>query len=1494
MSDYNIRIDLSPYLPDSYLKDDVYKTMDKVDYTSYISINTSIFIFNINCSTDELEYYNDPGYLLYGIKKEYSSSPKEYFDYKVPPTYFFNFPLDKIINNYLPYKVIESTDNPNEIINDLLRKIGYNMNLLELNFDTSPFKILNFSYKVLECYDSISNTRKEVIYIFFNIKNLIEIDYNNYNSVMYYNLKYYNIFIYPFIDVNFSSPQIISLNKNLNLVYDKNSLLSKSTNYINEVDFDDRDIIKYYEKIDYKYMERSNYYKSQTNKLEILMNLSKNYKLYENYFINSKNENCVMISNNEISKTYFSNSDWENKNLNSYTLVKLNNNHVNNYLSFSGKEKKYSFTMDGKIAYVKKLLALNSFKYSPYNYFVINTPSIYQMSKNYYVNTYINITAINQKDLLVETNCYLYKILITINPNIINLLYLVSPDVKLSINSLFKDCNQLKFGNSIDKINLYFVNSLKLTNTFYINKYKIVFSFKINETVANYIIILGLCMYNGNNLNILNVEKTKNTDDLGYILFTNEDLSVSLAPQLYNLSNVNVYEQKDSIQLYDIKNYYMIINNNNDVLFSNYYTFLPFIKPDLINNSNQIIDNKNEISNIFDINISKINNFIKNLINLSNNILNLINNNLLLNFTNTITLDSNLEFYKYIKNYNYFPEIKLNSFLPNTINQYKLYNDIPQTINTLKPIPAGNYKIFKYKNFYPQYEFSSTSESNDKLVLTINHIDEFLKNNFTVFVQLPNNLVIDDKLLVDLSKDSHEYYLYVTNYFFNIGPSETKIFLVVSDSEGNPYVNSENIINGYELFNYYNSDTGFDLLENRYKIRLNLFISTYLNFFQMVFLSTIFKYYSEDNNSIIDIDNTKLILHNKDLLKDVVYYDFIRFNYPANLIKIKSEYDTYSQSITDILYLNKYYLNLLKTDINRLIFVFNTNKIVISLKKIYYYLKNYLILEVKNPVYINIINWLGKLCLNITMVNYNLGTTYSINNNYCQNLLRYITTISILTSLEDINNLIKNVKYIITYFENKIALTLKSIILDCEDIKTNPSPYISPDIKKEYIKINELIFEFELNFLILEQLTTDIDNLFTVDIVDIVSKKYPDKQTYVIRLLVESIINYLHLLSLNSKKIDELINTIRIISQDPSVDSIFPPSLNDNVTKNMFLFNTDYYTINLNIKNFNIVTFFEDYIVCIGYFADPINNSPISYLYWTKAIDENIIDYITNTITYLNLINNYIIGIYKFTYNITGGTIPPIDIMDIQNISNLYYLLTIFKENYSNMLEIIINNKINIFEEFNLVIEFFNDYVSSITDYLFYIEIKLYFKNLNTFNNNIFTDILKILNIEEFYTLINDIIKLIEQISNGDTTIINEFVNNAYSNLNLNNKLINLISIQNGNKNIYNILKEYIINSYIKTNNLLNLDNIITNIIYHGSNIVIIRDYNLLYLYLSNSSFNFNKKLLSIVTNSVKYSLDILDYYYSNEYNFYKQLINYNYLEIKNITVNLTDSDNNL
>ena len=46
MSNYDIKVDLSPYLPDTYLKEKIYQSMDKVDYTTYIGMNSTIFCFN--------------------------------------------------------------------------------------------------------------------------------------------------------------------------------------------------------------------------------------------------------------------------------------------------------------------------------------------------------------------------------------------------------------------------------------------------------------------------------------------------------------------------------------------------------------------------------------------------------------------------------------------------------------------------------------------------------------------------------------------------------------------------------------------------------------------------------------------------------------------------------------------------------------------------------------------------------------------------------------------------------------------------------------------------------------------------------------------------------------------------------------------------------------------------------------------------------------------------------------------------------------------------------------------------------------------------------------------------------------------------------------------------------------------------------------------------------------------------------------------------------
>ena len=62
-----VQIDTRPYLPDIFLKNNIYTSCDGLNYNNYISIDQSIFIFNLNSNYDLISQYNDPGYLLYGI-----------------------------------------------------------------------------------------------------------------------------------------------------------------------------------------------------------------------------------------------------------------------------------------------------------------------------------------------------------------------------------------------------------------------------------------------------------------------------------------------------------------------------------------------------------------------------------------------------------------------------------------------------------------------------------------------------------------------------------------------------------------------------------------------------------------------------------------------------------------------------------------------------------------------------------------------------------------------------------------------------------------------------------------------------------------------------------------------------------------------------------------------------------------------------------------------------------------------------------------------------------------------------------------------------------------------------------------------------------------------------------------------------------------------------------------------------------------------------------
>lgn len=1464
MSNINILINTIPYLPDIYTKDNIYKSTDAVDNNTLISADQTIFIFNI--SSKYGNQYNDPGYLLYGIKNS------NYNEYLFPSLYFFNNLLNENLLGTQPYTILSQTNLISEENQTLLNQIGYDVNKIETS---------NFTYSIINCVDLISNTTRTIIYFYFNVLELNEININNYYSSIYNNKKYYNILIYPYINTD----NIINgLNKNVNINYKYLNNNSISKNMLESVKFDDRELIIYLDKLDYKYMERREVMLDQNNSIQIMNAYAKNVKNYE-YYLNKNNKpNTIMIDNNEINKLYFNNIDYEINYQNTYTLINLNNNHLNNYTQFSNSEKKYSLTMDSKFGNIYKT---PSNRYSCYDYKIINIPSIYQLTKNYHVNTYIDITK-QQNDqyknnFFYITDCYLYKLLLLIDPKIISYDYLASDNIKLEISNLYKDNNSLSFGTGIKKINIYLVEKeFNFTNTFYINKYKIVYSILSNEKKSNYnvIIILSIFFYNGHNINILNKDITNTSDSLAFVSYTNQDCTVTLSPNIYNLdiNDIIIIENSINFQLFDIKIYYYKINysniskykkSNNYYNVYNFYFFISNFIPKLLVYDN---NNYNNIANnVYNIVINKINNLIKNIINLSIKIVNFIsdveiNADILIN---SIVYDTNISD-KLIYNYSYFPKIELLSNFPNTINKYILKNQY----NKLIILPSGYYKVFCFTNYSPLNNFLVVNNINDTIVKNINYIADFLNYNFCLLIGLPNDIYVDDKFYVD---NYNKNYFFDGNYSYNIGCNNTRIFLVISNSNNEIYVNTQQVIYGLELFcNNKNPN-------DNYKIKTNLLINNYLNFYQMIFFTEVYYKYNEKNNLILNIDDLFLKLHDysesKKLLKDIVLFDFYRFNYNCdlnNIIKLSNNCDyTY--------YYNKYYLSKTKINLKKLIFIFNCIKNLNSVNKILSYLKqiknNYLVNNKNNYYYIELILYNIYICKTIANVNKELNITYSSFNFYILDIYSSFNTLNDQTTLEEIIVFIKNSEYVKNYVNLKLYL-MGFQLLSCINDFNN-------DIYKDTInKINIEMFNFAnsifINNEIIETLIVKNDNLFNNICLSSIKNKLINYDEISISIILNSIINYLNIITLTSNKIDELYNLVKLIYRDNY--TFDEPLL---VIKNDYIYDTEYYNNILLINNFNYINFLSDIKTVIIYFSDPINSSTNSILY-QKSINEGIIDYINNTINYFSEINKLIIRIYKFIYNINDGILTKLDIYNEENIANFYFIISEFSLNYKKMTEIIINNKIDIFEEFNLTIIFFDNFVSNVKEYLLSVQLNIDFKNV--FNNlslctpYLFEDVTKILNLDEIYHTVNGQLCTIDKLLiNSEPEIINDFIeiinknykNNFYD-LNYIKKEISLI-----NFNSYFVLKNFIINSFINSNKIYKVE------LYYNQ-LITYNDYNIVQFDIDDFIFNFNKKLFEIIVNYDEINQTIFDYYFDDNSNdFNKQLINYNYITNQFVYINI-------
>jgi hypothetical protein len=1448
----NIINDISPYLPDIFLKNNIFSSSDETDYNTVVLANTTIFIFNIYPSDiGSTLQYDDPNYLLYGVYPE--NTEDLYF---FPSLCFFIPMIDNI--NYIVLEDILITsgneDDVSDILLNLIKSIGYDPNLINFNY---------FRYRKLKCFDRTCSP-SIVLYFYFYLKDPeTTINYNYFNSTVYYDQNYWNILIYPY---TYSSGLdfVENKNRNTNITYISSNYLSQSTNNLNPLSFNNTDLIKYIEKIDYKYMENTTNLFNKNNKMNLVKNYSINIKNF-NEFFNSINKSTIFINNNEINKLYFENLDYENKHLNTYTLTKLNNNYINNNISYSNNDKKYSFTMNNKLSNIKN----NNNKYSCYDFDIINIPSIYQITKNYNINSYVDITKENlnlNNELLFVTNTNLYKLLLSIDPYIINITYILKKYVYATVSDLSQNNNKLVFGSDTNKVNLFFSNKLINTDTYYINKYKITYFTTLSNGVkVSYLLLLSIVFYNGNNINITDLDITANTSQLGFITYTNQDCSVTLSPTIFfnNFINNNIINKKAlQFALYDVKKYYYnidyssisnMVNTFNYYYSNHFYFFISNFSPNIVTYTDDEYKAPNNKLNIV---LSKVNNLVTNIVNINRNIsnfkFNIRDSKTLLMMS--IVLDSNIN-PGYIYNYSYFPNILPEKSLPNTINTYKMnnYRELDKNNNTiystnLVEIPAGNYKVLQYNNLFNNYNLKESNAINDHIVKSINTYDNFFSNNFCLMIKLPDNINVDDEFY----NDNYNNDYYSDNYSSNIGYYKTSIYMVAVAAPilNGIYVSTENIVYGLELFGTYNDITDTDT-GNKYKIKMNVLINNYMNFNQLNFYAEIYDTYNEQNNLILDIDKLYQNLYPTTYLKDVVYYDFLRFqsNYDYNIIT--TQYNNFDITISNKLYWNKYYLYQLQINKNRAIFIFNTIKNLLSLYKSLTYLKqiknNYMLGKNDNTYLIDLVRYNISLCLFINYNNYELNITYSTNNYIIQNLFNDLSTININTSLETINTYIKNIEYIINYFKLKINYVKTEFNKTFETINTF-------DYLKYGINFNDIInISTELNILI-SKITTNFDifvliydeiNNFTFNN-NIINLKNNN-------IIINSIINYILIILLNSNKIEELYNLLNIIYYNQKFDIINYYSY-ETIIKNNYIYNTTYYNKNMNIQNFNYFDFLSDLKTTINYYANPSNINKGDFVYtgqdifiyndpdyndvatiYKKCINDGVIKFIDNVILFFQLINEQIIGIYKFIHNINIGSLPKIDIYDNENISNLYYLLTEFKNNVDNMYNIIISNNINIFEDFVPAVDFLNSYYYSINEYLLYIQLYNDINNINTSSTVIFQDVLNILTIDEVYAEIKMFIEIIQ--------------------------------------NLYRFSNLQTINIYLKK---LDINIEITDVTLHD--VTVFDDFNIVQID-SYPIFNFNKQLLLIIQQMNTLTSSVFNYYYNTpDIDFYKQYINYNYI----------------
>ena len=696
--------------------------------------------------------------------------------------------------------------------------------------------------------------------------------------------------------------------------------------------------------------------------------------------------------------------------------------------------------------------------------------------------------------------------------------------------------------------------------------------------------------------------------------------------------------------------------------------------------------------------------------------------------------------------------------------------------------------------------------------------------------------------------------------------------MVLTDINGVPYNfysgnNLNGIIFGIKLYNYNN------FISENMKLQVipNLYMNQYINLSEFVILIENFSDYCDANNVLFDINNSYLKLHNFNSLKEIILYDYKRFKPNQDITTTIQQYLKFNYKTLQILYENKIQLNYMMYDIKILIYVSNLYKIMKQIQKIYSYFEivkiNIIFGDLSNVYINNLIKYNCGIISNLFEINYNLAIT---SGNFETIIYETISKMysSDTFTLESINNFQSFCIGIITYSLNKLPSILESIISNTQEI-TNIYHNI-------YLQIFEQIIIENINYLLEQQIVFDIDNFTSNTNTNVFDNIFCFKDIGKKNLFLNQINAYLKVIAFNTTKIDELYNLAKLMG-DYTINNLLPINLDSKVVKNNYIYNTTFYTGKTNIPRFKIVDFLNDTILLIQKQSNPINNP--NYEIYEKSISEGIIQFASNTISYFKDIINEIVGIYTKEINIY----EPIQ------IGNFYNLLNLFIINYTSFFNVLFSNKINVFYEYtNLKIMFDNLYYSC-NEFLFYINVKKDFINENTLyiSENVYIneDLYKIIKSDVFYDF------LIKTIQNFDNLIINK-------NPNLTLLYLERIKcILEKKINIY--INEMTIITIDKLLSVLSLDiilNITTNnfINFYSYYIIPYQDLLMLKGSFNWASFNFLEQIINVIKNVNSIGITIFVNYYTNpEINdFYKQALNYTYLEIPYKYINLNNTNN--